>query len=548
MSVPASQPSSPGASGPHARPGIRRRIAILALASTLLATLLIAYLGYRAELRAGIAGFDAKLRAVALALPEMLGPDYHARVRDGTVTQDEYARVVDRLTAFADRAEVFYIYSYIQRDGALLSASTSAAPSERADDSFTPLLEAYEQPPAAIFEAFEDGREHYASYTDEFGSFRSVFMPLGDATNRYVVGVDVQLTRLHAAARRTLLNTLGIAIGVAVLVGTAGVLVGRHIAAPIRDLSASIRSFADDDFTNDDAALASIERIARSDRTETGELASAMLTMQRQLREYLARFENVTRENQHILSQLAIARDIQRGLLPAHPPLVDGYQVAGWSEPAEHAGGDFYDWVESSSKKIILTIADVTGHGIGPAIMASVCRAYARATLEGDAPLRPLISRINRLMAGDLTESRFVTYFVAVLDPAAHSITWLSAGHGPVLVYRAATGDVEEATVHGVPLGIIEDFEFDASSSTILNTGDVVLMASDGFWEFPNDRNELFGTERLKRSLAAAATLDALAIIEKIRADVAQFVGTTPQPDDMTAVVLKRVKPVFTGP
>jgi serine phosphatase RsbU (regulator of sigma subunit) len=546
MSAPASpqsslEPVGPIASAARKRAGIRRRIAFLALASTLVATLLIAYMGYRAELDAAIGGFDAKLRAVALALPEMLGPDYHPRVREGTVTAEEYDRVTARLTNFADQARVYYLYSYIEKDGHLLSASTSATAEERADHSFTPLLDPYKEPPPAILESLKLGGERFASYTDEFGSFRSVFIPFGEGAGRYVVGVDVSLEEVRAAARRTLLHTGGVALAVAVLVGTAGVLVGRRIAGPIRELTASIATFSDYDFTNDDEAERTLERIAAHDTTETGELASTMLSMQRHLREYLHRFESVTKEKQNILSQLAIAREIQQGLLPSHPPIVDGYLIAGWSEPADQAGGDFYDWVQSSSKKVILTIADVTGHGIGPAIMASVCRAYARATLEGETPLRPLIERINRLMSGDLTDSRFVTYFAAVLDPATHSVTWLSAGHGPVLVYRAADASVEEATVHGVPLGIIEDFEFDTSSTTTLHPGDVVLMASDGFWEYPNHKNELFGTDRLKRSLAAAAGLEPKAIIEKIRADVAAHVGTTPQPDDMTAVVVKRV-------
>lgn len=521
--------------------GIGGRITLLALGATLVATLLIAYLGYRALIVVGLRGNDAKLAAVAVALPEILPDHYHQRLSDGTLTQAEFEAASTRLDAYAHQAGVQYIYSYIEKDGKLLSASTSATAEDRAEGFLPTMLDPYKSPPPEIWDAERRGVTTFASYTDEFGSFRSAFVPMTDGATRYVVGVDVKLGQIAAAARVALLRTVGVALLVTAVVGAGAVYFGQRISGPIKELSRHIHTFADEDFTNDAHTEAALGRLARTDTTETGALAQTLLFQNRRLHEYLARFEQATREKQHIASQLQIAREVQLSLLPKSPPAAAGYDIAGWSEAADEAGGDFYDFLPSGTGPVILTVADVSGHGIGPAIMASVCHAYARATLTTTSPLQPLIDRLNNLMAADMSEGRFVTYFSSVLDPAKHVLSFVSAGHGPVLIFRAATGDVEEAPTHGLPLGIVPDFQFERDSSTPIHPGDVILMASDGFWEYGNTRKELFGVQRLKNSLKAAAGEPAATIIERIRADVAAFTAGVPQPDDMTAVVVKRL-------
>ncbi len=538
--MPDQAPTAP-ASTASPRSRIGRKITFLALGATLAATLIVAWIGYRAVIASAMGAYDAKLRAVAIAYPDLVPDGYHARVLSGAVSPKEYTSVCDRLDRFADAANVYYLYSFIEVNGELLNAATSDRPGERGPGQRTPFREKYKQPPPAIFEALKTGKPTYASYTDEFASVRSVFMVAGEGPNRCVVGVDLALTEVQATARRVLERTVAIALGVSAVVGAVGVWLGKGISSPITALTRNVSTFVNDDFSDDSETERLLESLSGKDRTETGELAATLLFQQRRLRDYLHKFEKATQEKQHIVSQLQIAREIQIALLPKDPPKAEGYDIAGWSEAADEAGGDFYDWVADPSGRIILSVADVTGHGIGPAIMASVCRAYARATIKAQPPLEPMITRLNALMASDLSDSRFVTYFSAIFDPSANALTFVSAGHGPVLIYRAATGATEEAHVHGVPLGVVADFTFEPDTITTLAPGDVVLMASDGFWEYPNPAHQLFGVERLKASLSKAAGLSASAIIDQIRADVASFVGDVVQPDDMTAVVIKRV-------
>lgn len=517
---------------------IGRRIAALVFTTALASALAIAWLGYRAETAAYGRAVDARLRAVGAAIPAMLPADWHARVKSGSAGAGDYDALVQRLTRYADEAGVFYVYSFIERDGKLLSASTSASPAERRAGSWARLLSEYQQAPPEVRETLRDGVRRFASYTDEFGSFRSIFVRGADPAGPYVIGVDVSLDEMRAAARANLLRYTLAGLGVGAAVSVLGIFAGRRISRPIERLRKDIETFADDDFANDDAGVEDLARLAAEDRSETGELAATFVTMQRQLARHIARLVEVTAEKERVTSQLSIARDIQRALLPDKPPEVAGFSIAGWSEAAEQTGGDFYDWVEMPDGKLVVSIADATGHGLGPAMMASLCRAYMRATIEASDRLGEFVARLNRLVVADTHGRNFVTFFVGVLDPKQRRMMVLSAGHGPVLVYRARTRSVEEAETHTVPLGIVEDLDLTPGSLITFEPGDAMLLVSDGFFEWGNAQREQFGIPRLRETFAAAAGLRPAQVIDRLRANLAAHVGGTPQPDDMTAMVI----------
>lgn len=517
---------------------IGRRIALLAFATALISALAISWLGYRHETVAYNRAVDDKLRAAVPAVEAMTPPGWHDRVVRGLATEPEYEALVQKLTAYADTAGVFYVYSYVFRDGKLLSAATSASPRERADHSWSKLGSEYLKAPPEIAQTLQDGQTRYASYTDEFGSFRSIFIRGKAETAPYVVGVDVSLGEMQAAARANLVRSMLTGLAVGAVVSILGMVAGRRISKPIQRLRRDIESFADEDFANDEEGMEDLDRLAKREEGEIGQLAGTFLTMRRQLARHIADLVQVTSEKERVTSQLSIARDIQRSLLPGTPPIIAGFKIAGWSEPAEQTGGDFYDWVPLPDGKLVVSIADATGHGLGPAMMASLCRAYSRATVEDSDSLDDFIVRFNRLVIADTRGANFVTFFVGVLDPATRKMRVLSAGHGPVLVYRAATRQVEEPETHTLPLGITEDFESSPFSLLSFDPGDVMLLVSDGFFEWSNADRVQFGVQRLRESFAAGAHLDPAAVIEKLRKDLAAHVGGTPQPDDMTAMVI----------
>ena len=241
-----------------------------------------------------------------------------------------------------------------------------------------------------------------------------------------------------------------------------------------------------------------------------------------------------------VRKSLEIARQIQQSLLPREPIHVAGFEVAAWSRPADETGGDYYDWFALPDGRMAVVIADVTGHGIGPAMLMAVCRAYARASVPNMDPLRAAIVQLNRLVSHDFDDGRFVTFAVALLSPDHDEIELLSAGHGPSLVCRRADGAIEEFEGDGLPLGIVPEEEFTEPRRVRMAVGDTLFMVTDGFMEAHNVAGDQFGITRLSASLAAHADGPIAEIVTRIDSEVRAFAGTQPQADDMTAVIIRR--------
>lgn len=254
----------------------------------------------------------------------------------------------------------------------------------------------------------------------------------------------------------------------------------------------------------------------------------------------LARSERLALEKERVDRDLSIARDIQQSLLPQSVPNISGYDITGWNCPADETGGDYFDWQHLPDNKLLVSLADVTGHGIGPALVTAVCRAYARASLAEDNNLVHVLGRINHFLHEDLPSGRFVTFVVGLLDGEQHEIELLSAGHGPLFIYSAATARVESLNAHALPLAVMDEVVFEAGNRIPLEPGDVVLLVTDGFFEWQDASGEQFGLDRLVRCFATHAKESASSIIAHLYRQVQEFTAGSVQSDDLTALVVKR--------
>jgi serine phosphatase RsbU (regulator of sigma subunit) len=237
---------------------------------------------------------------------------------------------------------------------------------------------------------------------------------------------------------------------------------------------------------------------------------------------------------------LQVARSIQQSLLPQEAPHIAGYKVAGWNCPADDTGGDYFDWKILPNGKVVISLADVTGHGIGPALLATACHAYARSSFSTEPNLSTAFERINQDLGADLTIGRFVTFVAVVCCPRCRDVELLSAGHGPIFIYSHPEDRFREMNAQAPPFGILPFFRSDPPERLQLHSGDLVLLATDGFFEWENDQGEQFGVLRIEESIRSSRDLAPAEIITRLYETVNTFSNGTKQQDDLTAVVIKR--------
>jgi serine phosphatase RsbU (regulator of sigma subunit) len=246
------------------------------------------------------------------------------------------------------------------------------------------------------------------------------------------------------------------------------------------------------------------------------------------------------RQVERLEHDLEVARSIQLSLLPTSMPQIEGYDIAAWNQAADQTGGDYYDWQPLPNGKVLLALGDVSGHGIGSALIAAYCRAYQRANFTAEDELLPAMERINAALAGDLEQGRFVTFVAAVCSPRSSHVELLSAGHGPLFVYFLREDRFDILDAQGLPLGIFPTLRSEPPLILELNPGDLLVLATDGFYEWANAQSEEFGSKRLEETIRASREKSSGDIISALYKAVVDFSEGTKQQDDLTAVVIKR--------
>ena len=239
---------------------------------------------------------------------------------------------------------------------------------------------------------------------------------------------------------------------------------------------------------------------------------------------------------------LEIARDIQNWLLPATPPTVSGLAIAFATRPANTVAGDFYDVfartaTNPAEARFLLAVADVAGKSIPAALLMATFQASLKTLSAIACSLVELVMGMNRYASSNSQGGlRFTTAFLAEFNPATRILQYINAGHNnPIL--RRASGNVERLSVGGLPLGIQPQAAY-CSAEVTLESGDWLVIFTDGLVEAENQTGEAYGEDRLA-SLQSGAGFTADVLLERLIRDVNVFVGTTPQHDDITCMVIK---------
>lgn len=240
---------------------------------------------------------------------------------------------------------------------------------------------------------------------------------------------------------------------------------------------------------------------------------------------------------------LGLASEVQRSLLPAAAPAVDGLDADGGSLYCDETGGDLYDFFPWREGSLCVVVGDVSGHGIPAALLMSSARAYLRARALTPGEPGELLTDVNRLLAGDtFGTGRFLTLALLVFDPAAGTVAHARAGHDPALIYDPVSDSFSELEGDGLPLGVLPEETYAAPVREGFAPGQVAVIGTDGIWETAHPQTgELYGKDRLKRIVRERAGDSSAAIRAAVLDDLARFRGDAPLTDDVTLVVVKAV-------
>lgn len=252
-----------------------------------------------------------------------------------------------------------------------------------------------------------------------------------------------------------------------------------------------------------------------------------------------AQLHEIALRDQLLRTELAQGRRVQKAFLPSSSPELAGYDFFAFYEPANHLGGDYYDYIPLSGGRLAVMLGDVSGKGTPAALLMAKLSAEARYCLAIEPSLNTAISRLNNVFSDDSWEGRFVTLIAAIVDPLTHDVLIANAGHMAPLL-RRPNGQVEEVGKGkaSLPLGVVNDVEY-APFSVRLGPGESIALYTDGITEAMNATNDLFGAPRLHSTLAKA-TGGVPVLGEMIVGDVRRFVGTRSQSDDMCVVCFGR--------
>jgi len=276
------------------------------------------------------------------------------------------------------------------------------------------------------------------------------------------------------------------------------------------------------------------------DRTEIGRLAEAVNGMATQLK---ASQEQLI-EKERLSHEMDLARSIQESLMPRAPLLAAPFAVHGAYRAASEVGGDYWDVFRRADGRVGVVVADVAGKGLGGCLVTSMLAVLLRSLREEtDSPAAAIVALEARLV-DSLRPGVFVTLFYGLLDPASGALRFASAGHNPLLVWRARDGGVEWFRTKGIPIGAVRRDGALARTvhddETVLGPGDLLLQYTDGLTEADNPGGEEFGLPRVAALAARAGADGPERLLAELQRAHTAWTGGAPLGDDLTLVVMGR--------
>lgn len=273
----------------------------------------------------------------------------------------------------------------------------------------------------------------------------------------------------------------------------------------------------------------------------TEEDLKLLTTISDQVAAYMHLYDLVDqlKEAQAAKTQLEIAREIQQRLLPRVPPKLKNIDLAGCLIPAERVGADYYDFLVHHDSLLSLCIADVSGHSVGGALLASAFRSCLRAEIQIVREPIHIVSAINKMIFSDLLQAeQFISMFYAQYNSQNKTLLFTNAGHNPPLLLKEKTKAPEWLLTQDSLLGIEPNLEFHQKECK-LDSGDLVVLYTDGLIEAQNEKGERYGSRRFVESIRQKDPAGAEETLNHLLKDFKNFMKGKPAQDDVSLVVMK---------
>ncbi len=298
---------------------------------------------------------------------------------------------------------------------------------------------------------------------------------------------------------------------------------GRTVFS-IKEVSQAAKRIAGGDFG---------ETLPVKTQDEVGELTRSFNAMTQQLEDRM-----------RLKEALDLAMEVQQNFLPQKSVNIEGLDIAGKCIYCDETGGDYFDFLsfkELGNGRIGIAVGDVVGHGIAAALLMTTARALLRCRASQPGGLSQIINDVNRILCLDTSESgSFMTLFFMLINPPKKELQWVRAGHDPAIVYNSSSDSFDELKGKGTAIGIDAQWSFQDYHST-WESGQIMLIGTDGIWETVNNSNEKFGKERVKEIIRQNQKSSAQDILQAVTDRLATFRQNNAPQDDITLVVIKFV-------
>jgi serine phosphatase RsbU (regulator of sigma subunit)/anti-sigma regulatory factor (Ser/Thr protein kinase)/transposase len=305
---------------------------------------------------------------------------------------------------------------------------------------------------------------------------------------------------------------------------------------PIQALSDSVRAIGEGTMVAD---------IGTSGNEEIDEIARAF-------NEVTAKFRSAQShlmEQERMQQEMQMAQEIQQMLLPRRVPELDGFELGSLYRAAKEVGGDYYDFLTVDDRTVGVVVADVSGKGVPGSLVMTMIRTALRMEARGNRSASDVMAKMNAFVTEDMKKGMFVTMFYVVLDSVNRAVTYASAGHNPMILYRGESDATYFLKPKGIPVGIdVPDGDLFRKTISVekltLRQDDMLVIYTDGITEAMNEDRDQFGEARLLAAIKKHGHGTAQEFADALNQEIHEFTGGAPQNDDITLVAIKEKVPV----